>query len=369
MQLESFKLERYFAKYEFSAPYLLSPSDIEPLTLPELLAMASDERRTQWDNLWLGYTESQGHPELLAAISDLYENITPKQVIEVVPEEGIFISMNTLLNAGDHIIVMSPGYQSLYEIAKSRDVAVSYWQPSGKWSFDISDLHNLVQDNTRMIVINTPHNPTGVHFSHDEFDDIINFARTNDLWLFSDEMYRFSEYGEKHRLASASDVYEKAISLCGMSKSFALPGLRVGWLSTQSDVAMQEFIRFKDYTTICSSAPSEILALIALEARDEILERNMAIIQSNLDCLDQFFSQYTGLFSWVRPIAGTITFAEYLGKEGVTELAENLVTAKGVMIVPASVYDYDGNFFRLGFGRKNMPEALHLVRDYIKETS
>ena len=140
MQLKPFKLERYFAKYEFSAPYLLSPSDIEPLTMPELMAMASDSRREQFENLWLGYTESQGHPELLSTISQLYENIPSQQIIEVVPEEGIFIAMNTLIEPGDHIIVMSPGYQSLYEIARSRGVHISHWQPAKKWHFDVEEL-------------------------------------------------------------------------------------------------------------------------------------------------------------------------------------------------------------------------------------
>ncbi|GAB5493196.1 MAG: pyridoxal phosphate-dependent aminotransferase [Phototrophicaceae bacterium] len=367
MTLAPFKLERYFAQHEFSAPYLLSPSDIDPLTMPELLAMASEDRRHQWDNLWLGYTESQGHPELLKAISDLYSDISPEQVIEVVPEEGIFITMNTLVNEGDHIVVMYPGYQSLYEIAKNRGVSVSYWQPKGMWSFDTEDLQTLIQANTKMIVLNTPHNPTGAHFSQEAFQNIVDIAREKDLWLFSDEMYRFSEYELEHRLPSACERYEKGIALCGMSKSFGLPGIRVGWLATQSDVAMQDFISFKDYTTICSSAPSEILALIALEAKDKILARNLSIIKENLDCLEQFFEQYPEQFSWVRPVAGTITFAEYHGEESITDLAEKLVSEKGLMILPASVYDYEGNYFRLGFGRKNMPEALNLLGDYIQE--
>lgn len=367
MQLNPFKLERYFAKHEFSAPYLLSPSDIEPLTMPELLAMASDSRRTQFDNLWLGYTESQGNPELLSAISQLYKKISPQQIIEVVPEEGIFIAMNTLIEASEHMIVMSPGYQSLYEIARSRGVTVSHWQPSQKWAFDVGELQKLLQKNTRMIVINSPHNPTGAQFSHEELAAIIEFARQHDLWLFSDEMYRLSEHDEKYRLPSACDEYEKAVSLSGLSKSFALPGLRVGWLATQSETAMQAFTRFKDYTTICSSAPSEILALIALEARDKILRRNMSIIQNNLAVLEQFFTEYSDTFSWIRPCAGTIAFVEFSGEMTVEQLADELVSTKGLMILPSSVFDYEGNFFRLGFGRRNMPEALQLLQDYIDE--
>lgn len=367
MSLSPFKLERYFAQHEFSTPYMLSPSDIEPLTMPELLAMASDERRNQWDNLWLGYTESQGHPELLEVISKLYQQIPPQQVIEVVPEEGIFIAMNTLINPGEHIIVMSPGYQSLYEIAKSREIEVSFWQASGHWSFDIENLAGLRQANTTMVVVNTPHNPTGAHFNHEEWAAIIEFARQYDLWLFADEMYRLSEYDEKHRLATACDSYEKAVSLSGLSKSFGLPGLRVGWLATQSTEAMQSFIRFKDYTTICSSAPSEILALIAIESKNTILARNLAIIHENLATLDSFFENYADFFKWVRPVAGTIAFIEYPGDISVEELAEALIAEKGLMILPASVFDYEGNFFRLGFGRRNMPEALTLLQEYIDQ--
>lgn len=365
MSLSPFKLERYFAQYEFSAPYLLSSSDIESLTMPELLAMASDERRNQWDNLSFAYTESQGHPELLEAISRLYQKIPPQQVIEVVPEEGIFIAMNTLINPGEHIIVMSPGYQSLYEIAKSRGIEVSFWKPSGQWQFDTETLAQLRQENTSMIVVNTPHNPTGVHFTHEEWDTIIAFARQHDLWLFSDEMYRLSEYEEKYRLMTACDGYEKAVSLSGLSKSFGLPGLRVGWLATQNTQAMQSFAHFKDYTTICSSAPSEILALIAIEAKTEILERNLSIIQENLHVLDSFFANYADSFKWLRPVAGTIAFVEYLGEKTVEELAEGLIAQKGLMILPASVFDYEGSFFRLGFGRRNMPEALTRLQEYI----
>ncbi|MEO1286195.1 MAG: aminotransferase class I/II-fold pyridoxal phosphate-dependent enzyme [Chloroflexota bacterium] len=367
MQLKPFKLERYFAQYEFSAPYLLSPSDCEPLTIPELISFASDERRQQWETLWLGYTESQGHPELLSLISDLYTQITPQQVMTAVPEEAIFIAMNTLIHSGEHMIVMHPGYQSLYEIAEGRGVEVSFWQPPSQWRFDPDTLETLRQDNTRMLVVNTPHNPTGAHFTVEEWDAIIAFAQKYDLWLFADEMYRYSEYDDSDRLVAACDAYEKAISLSGLSKSFALPGLRVGWLATQHQEALNRFTTFKDYTTICGSAPSEILAIIALEAKSAILERNLAIISHNLSVLDDFFQIHDKHFKWMRPKAGTITFVDYLGDESIQELADNLVETKGLMILPASVYDYQGNYFRLGFGRRNMPEALQLFGDYLTE--
>lgn len=365
--LNPFKLERYFAKYEFSASYLLSPSDIEPLTLPELLDKASETRREQWENLWLGYTESQGHPELLSLISQMYQDIPSQKIIEVVPQEGIFIAMNTLINTGDHVIVMHPSYQSLYEIARSRGAEVSYWQPSSEWHFDIEQLRDLMKANTRMIVINTPHNPTGAHFTHAEFEEIVAVAREKGAWLFADEMYRLSEHQAENRLPAACDLYEKAISLSGLSKSFALPGLRVGWLATRSQDAMKRFIRYKDYTTICSSALSEILAIIALESQDDILQRNLEIIKANLAIIDEFFSAFGSYFRWQQPIAGTIGFVKWLGEKNVQQLADDLVQQHGIMILPAAVYDYEGNYFRLGFGRRNLTEGLEQFSAYLTD--
>ncbi|MEL7435889.1 MAG: aminotransferase class I/II-fold pyridoxal phosphate-dependent enzyme, partial [Chloroflexota bacterium] len=333
----------------------------------ELLAHASDERRQQWENLTLGYTESQGHPDLLTAISELYDTITPQQIISVIPEEGIFIAMNTLVQAGDHMICMFPGYQSLYEIARSRGVDVTYWQPDENHAFDVSQLPDLLQANTRLLVVNTPHNPTGYHFSQADWQTIIAFARDNDLWLFSDEMYRLSEHDPADRLISASDAYAKSVSLSGLSKSFGLPGLRVGWLATQSETAMQSFVAFKDYTTICGSAPSEILAIIALEAHQPLIKRNLDIVAHNLALLDEFFASYSHLMRWQRPRAGTIGLVEWLGDESVDALAENLVTSHGVMILPASVYDYAGDYFRIGFGRKTMPAALEQLSSFLDE--
>ncbi|MGJ3237477.1 MAG: aminotransferase class I/II-fold pyridoxal phosphate-dependent enzyme [Anaerolineae bacterium] len=364
--IEPFALERYFAQHEFSAPYLLSPSDIEPLTLSELLALASEQRRLQWDQLWLGYTESQGHPELLQAISSLYRGITPEQVLTVVPEEGIYIIMRTLLQPDDHVIVMYPGYQSLYAIAESRGVQVSYWQPADMWRFDVDALLDLLQPNTRMVIVNSPHNPTGAHFNHQQWQAVIDFARTHDLYLFSDEMYRLSEHETPYQLASACEEYNKAITLSGLSKAFALPGLRVGWLVTQDHEARRRAITYKDYTTICGSAPSEILALMALDAREPILTRNRAILHENMTHLSAFFAEHSELFSWVAPHAGTVTLVKYKHKNlSVTQLAEQWIEQLGVMIVPASIFAYQGEYFRLGFGRHNLPKILEKVSDHL----
>jgi aspartate/methionine/tyrosine aminotransferase len=370
MKIKPFELERYFAKYEFSAPYLLSPSDCEPLTLKELVKLSDVKTRKVWDELWLGYTESQGYPKLREEVSKLYENIKPENVLEVVPEEGIFITMNVLLSREDHVISTFPGYQSLYEIANSLGAEVTKWVPEERennWYFNVDFLKKSLKKNTKLIVVNFPHNPTGAMVSSKDFLEIINLARKRGIYVFSDEMYRFLEYDGRGCLPSAADVYENAISLFGVSKTFGLAGLRVGWLTTQNIDLIKKFQIFKDYTTICGSAPSEILALMALRVKERIVRRNLEIIKDNLKLLDAFFKRHGDKFFWIRPKAGTIGFPRLLLKKDIGEFCRDVVSQKGVMVLPSGVYGYKGNNFRLGFGRKNMPQALKSFEEYLRE--
>jgi aspartate/methionine/tyrosine aminotransferase len=367
MQIEPFRIERYFARYEFTTRYLLSSSDSEPFSMRDLLGCASETRRQQWEDLVLGYTESRGHPELLTAIARLYSGVNAEQVIEVVPEEGIFLAMNALLRSGDHIVATAPAYQSLHEIARANGCTVAEWFPKrdAGWHFDVSELSSLIRPETRMLIVNFPHNPTGALPSREEFNAIVGLARQHNLILFSDEMYRYFEYNPDDRLPSAVELYENAVSLCGLSKSFGLPGLRVGWLVTRSAEYMTRIGNLKDYTTICGSAPSELLAIIALENLDALSARNLAITRHNLTVLDAFFSRHTNLLWWQRPIAGTITLAEIHADIDMDQFAEDSATRAGVMILPSSTYNYPGNYFRIGFGRRNLPEALSAFEKHL----
>ena len=215
MKIPPFKLERYFAKHEFSAPYLLSCSDCEPLTLNELLSMSDDESLSLWEALWLGYTESQGHPLLREKVAHLYDHIVPGNVLVVTPEEGIFIVTNVVLNPGDHVIVAFPGYQSLYEVARSIGCQVSRWMPQKQqgWVFDLDALKSEIRPNTKLIIINFPHNPTGATISQEDFHELLVLAEERGILVFSDEMYRFLEYQDVDRLESASDLDENVIAL------------------------------------------------------------------------------------------------------------------------------------------------------------
>jgi aspartate/methionine/tyrosine aminotransferase len=368
VRIKPFKLERYFAQYEFKVKYLLSPSDCESLTLDELLQWADTSSSALWHELKLGYTESPGHPMLRAEVARLYQNIAPDDVMIAAPEEAIFIAMHTLLQPGDHVIAVFPAYQSLREIARAIGCEVTAWtfemRPDG-WRLDLNQLEQSLKDRTRLLVLNFPHNPTGyLPFRH-ELDSMIEFAREHHLHVFCDEMYRLLEYDPSHRLPSVCDLYEKGVTLSGLSKAFALPGLRLGWLATRDRPLLEQCLAFKDYTTICSSAPSEVLGIIALRARDAILARNLGIIQDNLQVAERFFAEHAEQFVWVRPQAGSIAFPKWVGDATVEQFCQDVLDQQGVMIVPGSIFDFPGNHFRLGLGRRNLAEALQRVSDYL----
>lgn len=373
--IPTFKLERYFARWEFVAPYLLSTSDVQGYGLQELLALADPESRALWENLTLGYTESQGHPLLREAIADLYTGVTPDQVLCFAgAEEAVYICTRILVQPGDHIIATFPGYQSSYEIARAVGAEVSYLplrlQTTARgeqvWKIDLDELRSLVRPNTRLITVNFPHNPTGALLDHAEWAAVVAIAQAAGCYLFADEVYRLLEYDPADRLAAGVDCYEKAISLGVMSKPFGLAGLRIGWIATQDQALLAQAAAYKDYTTICNSAPSEILALIALRAREQVLARCLGIIQQNLTLVDEFMRDHAEFFTWIRPQAGSIAFPAWRGPGEIEAVAEKLVQREGVLLLPATVYEYAGNHFRLGLGRLNTTEALERLGRFIR---
>lgn len=366
MQIPPFKLERYFARYEFSTRYLLCSSDIESVTIQDLIDLepGAEERFKQ---LWLGYTESSGAPSLRQAISQIYSGITPDQIlVHSGAEEAIFIFMSSVLKQGDHVIVHWPCYQSLFEVAKSIGCEVSTWQAREEdgWALDLNELKAKLQPNTRAVVINTPHNPTGYLMEKAEYLTLNQICEDRGILLFSDEVYRESEFDTDLRLPSACEINPSAVSLGVVSKTYGLPGLRIGWIVTQNTDVYQRMAAFKDYTSICNSAPSEFLAELALRHREILVKRNLMLLKDNLALLDDFFQTYSDLFRWVKPKAGSIAFPRLLKGE-VEPFCHELVTRQGVLLLPGTLFDDGGNHFRIGFGRKNLPEAVNQLRKFI----
>ncbi|MFC2151836.1 aminotransferase class I/II-fold pyridoxal phosphate-dependent enzyme [Bacteroidota bacterium] len=366
MKINEFKLERYFAQHEFTAKYLLSSSGCDGYSVQDILLHASTEEIAVWTNLKLGYTESEGNPLLRQAIGKHYQNASKENIIVASPGELNFIAMNVLLNAGDHVITVLPAYQSLYEVVRSLGCDISYWKPNpGNWHFNPDDLEQLVQKNTKLIIINFPHNPTGSYLTRSELNKVVDIARKNNIPIFSDEMYHKLTISEMEELPPLSDIYERGISLWGTSKSFGMAGLRIGWIVTKDTELIKKILAFKDYLSICNNAPSEILALIALNHINKFVIPNIQKIKRNIQIFKDFATQHGNLFHFIPPKAGSTAFVKLNIKETALEFSNKLVEQTGIMTVPAEMFGFEDKYLRIGFGRESLPETLNELEKYL----
>ena len=361
MRIAEFELERYFARWEFAVKHLLCASDVEGWPVAELLALADDETAALWRDLRLGYTESLGHPLLRREIAGLYDTATADDVMVFSgAEEGIFALVNALLGPGDHAVVTWPGYQSLYEVARGcgAEVTLHELREDAGWAIDVELLRRQVTPRTKLIVINAPHNPTGMLPDPATYDAIVDLAAEAGAWLLVDEVYRYLEVDEADRLPAGIDAGSHVLSLGVMSKSFAMAGLRIGWLASRDHEVLARVAAIKDYTTICASAPSEILALIGLRARDTVLERSRAIVLDGLAVVDELLLRWPEHLSWVRPRGGSIGFPRLRADLDVEAFAAELVETEGVLLLPGTRFGHPGNHFRIGFGRTDIEAAI-----------
>lgn len=368
MTLPLFKLEEYLGEREFKAPFSLCSSDLETHKVSELLELADSKSLELWNNLALSYTEPQGMPLLRQEISTLYSSVEPDQVLTFAgAEEGIYCAAHALLSAADHAIVIAPSYQSLTAIPSSLCEVTTIWlEEQAAWKLDIDQVANAFQDNTKLILMNFPNSPTGAILEQDSYSALLKLAQSKGAYIFFDEVYRLLEFDESQRLPAICDSYDKGLSLSVMSKVFGLPGLRIGWIGCKDKTVLKRMEQIKNYLSICNSAPSEILALIALRARTHILKRNRSIVENNMQILDAFMERSANKLTWIRPKGGCVGFPRLLSaKKSIEDFAAHLLQEEGVLILPGNVFDVSGNYFRVGFGRKNMPEALRRFEHFL----
>lgn len=370
--LPDFRLETHFSKWEFKARYHLTASDAESMAIPELLAMASPEDRRGFEELWLGYTETWGAPDLRVVIAGTYASCESDDVLCFSgASEGILAANLVLLDADSHAIVVTPNYQS------HETLPVSICEATGVpldaddgWSLDIDRVARAIRPNTRLVTINFPHNPTGTILPRDRYDALIELCRKHGIYILHDEIFHgLGATGTEH-LPFVVDEYERGLSLNVLSKAYGLPGLRVGWIACRDHEVLSKMERVKHYLSICGSGPSERLALIAIKARDAILARNNRIIDENLPLWKAFFARHPGLFEWRRPDGSCMAFPRYTGADGVEAFARDLVEESGVLLLPSSVYrselgEVPQDRFRLGLGRRNLSAGLEVMEQHL----
>jgi aspartate/methionine/tyrosine aminotransferase len=374
VQLPDFRLEVYLGKWEFKARHHLTASDAETLTIGELLALGTDEERSGFASLGLGYAPTWGSDDLRTAIAGTYETVDAERHVLAFAgaEEAMYWALQELVGPGDHAIVTLPNYQSMETLTLRTGAEVSGWalRPDNDWAPDLDELEALIRPNTRLIAVNFPNNPTGALPDRETFVALAALCDRHEIVLFSDEVYRGLERDPSRRLPQACDLSERALSLNVMSKAYGLPGLRIGWLATHDHDLLARLERRKHYTSICNAGPSEFLATLALRNGDAIRARNRAIIEHNLPVFDAFFARWSECFAWEHPQAGCVCFPRYLGGD-VSRFCRELVEDVGVVLLPADIYASElgaipRDRFRIGVGRRDPEPALEAFETFLE---
>ena len=342
------------------------------MTIQDLLGLANVDAK-EFENMTLGYTESQGDPDLRKAIASSYETVKPDDVIVLgSPVEGIYLAARALLEPNEEVIVLNPAYDALYNmfahIVGSQHVRKWELQAGeSEWELDLGILQALITERTKLIVVNFPHNPTGYLPTLDELNQLVALASEHGIWILYDEMYYGLVHSGTPDIPSAADLYDKAVVLSGLSKTYGLPGLRTGWLVVKDASLRAIIMNWKFYTSICPPAPSEYLAKIALSVKESIRQRNIGIIEKNLQIADAFFSRWPNLFKWRRPRAGSVALVE-MDVPSASEFSKKMAEEAGILIQSAQMLGGTDQQIRMGFGRTAFSDALSHFEAYLKRT-
>jgi aspartate/methionine/tyrosine aminotransferase len=356
VRIEPFQLERWMTKYEVKVKWDIAESGIYPMSLREILdLLPTAERETELDrllNLRLGYSEACGSAELRSLLAGTYENTSPDEILVTTGAiEANFLLLNELLSAGDRVVAVSPAYQQLHSVAKAIGCDVALWtlRDDGGFHFDLDDLRALATPGTRMIVINTPHNPTGAMLSEQDLREIYALAEEIDAWVLSDEAYRWLDLPGSPPLAPPMrNLGPRAISTGTFSKPFGLPGLRIGWIAAPEDVVRRCW-GLRDYISLSPGKLNDALAVLAFRHRNQIVERTRQIVAENLPFAERWFAENEDLVSWTPPRGGILALMKYQLDLPSLEVANLLAEDYSVMLAPGSAFGYEG-YLRIGVG-------------------
>jgi aspartate/methionine/tyrosine aminotransferase len=365
LPLRDLELSTLLARLHVRMPHHLGASECETMTVADLLGLADADDAARWQGLRLSYTDPLGAPWLRDTIAGRYSGIGSEGLVCFAgAQEGLYAVLHALLQPGDHAIVVVPGYQSVETLALGLADVTGVALDAGRgWSLDIGEVAAAIRPNTRVVCISFPNNPTGKLLEPERFQALVAVCRHHGIWLVSDEVYRLTERDPTRRLPPATEVYERGVSIGVLSKAYGLPGLRIGWVACPDAGLTGRIAAFRQYLSVCSAGPSEVLANIALKATEAITGRNRGLADANLLLLQAMLARHPGLFGWTVPDGGVVGYVRYGGSEGVERFVLRMAEEAGVLLLPASVFRSDlvalpPDRFRIGFGHAGVPAGL-----------
>ena len=374
MKIAQFKVEDWMNEYEKYSQYDLGNTTVQTMSLDELFELTGENKQEFFNNISkqkLGYGYIKGLPAFKTGIKNLYSTIETDDIIPTIGAAGAnHLVFYSLVEPSDRVISVIPTYQQLYSIPQSfgADVQYLHLTPENKFLPDLDELKSLINENTKLICINNPNNPSGSLISEKMLNKIIAIAKSVNAYILSDEVYRGLNLTEDFT-PSIADLYEKGISVCSMSKIFSLAGVRLGWIACKNTNVIEKCIRHREYNMISCSLLDENIAALALKHYDKIIERNKIAIKKCLDILDNWVGQQKHI-SYIKPQAGTTAILYYDFDMSSKEFCDRLAKEKGVFLTPGLCFETE-HCFRIGYCKspEELAQGLEKISDFIKETA
>jgi aspartate/methionine/tyrosine aminotransferase len=368
MNIPIFDLERIQSLYENTVPINLTESGFHPYTLEELL---TEDQRKMLTSTVLGYGQTNGSIPLRQTISKLYPNCNEDNVLVTNGSaEANFIACHTILEPGDEVVMMVPNYMQIWGIVEEMGCTPKkfHLREENNWKPDLEELASKMNAKTKMIALCNPNNPTGYVLTEDEMKTIVDIAKKHDAWIYCDEVYKGADLDGVEK-PSFYGMYDKVMVNGGLSKAYALPGLRLGWLTGPEELIADTWA-YHDYTSITAGILSHKIGEIVLKPvkRKEVLNRNISMLNENLKITQDWANQHGDLLEFVPPKAGGMVFIKYKFPINSTELSDWLRLEKGVFILAGDVYGMD-HHFRIGIGaeKKDLLKGYEILSNALKE--
>ncbi|MCI1273092.1 MAG: aminotransferase [Clostridiaceae bacterium] len=371
MKIKEFGVETWINEHETSCTCDLTNTCVGVMRFNELLALCDNPKNVidEMLNLQLGYGKVFGTERLRNNIASLYENAKDANIVITHGAVGAnALVMLSLIEKGDEVITYLPIYEQHYSIPSSigANVKILYLKEENNWLPDLEELKSTITPKTKMICINNPNNPTGAVMDEDFLKQFVEIVKKAGAYILCDEVYRGLTHNGNPFTKSIFDLYEKGISTSSMSKTFSLPGLRLGWIVASKDVVDKVNIQ-RNYHVICVGRINDYLASLAIENKDTIVKHNLKICKTNLEMLDNWIKNQTRI-TYVKPNGGTTAFLKYNLPISSKNLCENFQHDTGIMILPGSVMDVDG-YIRLGYtdDKDKIQNALNIFSDWLSK--
>lgn len=367
MKIPEFGVEGWLNVHEREAKYDLAQSTITSFSMNELVKLADSDVYGELDQQKMNYGWIEGSPTFKKEVSKLYKNVDPDNVLQTNGATGAnMLAIYSLIEPGDHVISVYPSYQQLYDIPKSLGADVSFWKlhEEDNWYPDIEDLKKMIRPNTKMICINNANNPTGTILDRKFMEQVVEVAKTVGAYVLVDEVYL--PFDDSVDFAPIIDLYDKGISTNSLSKTYSMPGIRVGWTATNSELA-DLFRKYRDYTMICSGVFSDQAACVVLQNRDKVLARNKKIVLDNLKIFKDWVER-TPKVSCVFPNGVSTSFIKMDTKKSSIDFCRDLLKDTGVLLVPGEAFDVPGHA-RLGYcaPTETLKKGLEVLGDYLEK--